>query len=252
LREQVPVLINLLWRASATMLLALLFSFLITLDIARLSEELQSLRASRLNAFYEQAAQPVIRFAYVFGRSFQAQSAIACLTAILTMIGMVLLGIPSVAMLALIVFVCSFIPVLGVFISTVPIMLVALNSSGMKGAISAVVLVLIIHTIQAYLLNPIIYGKHLKLNPVLVLIILFVGHHAFGVWGMLLGVPVAYYFIHDVFGVPVWSERVVSPLPAKPLGSMTQTNEDGEAGKNTMARTKKDVKATSMKASSKE
>jgi predicted PurR-regulated permease PerM len=42
----------------------------------------------------------------------------------------------------------------------------------------------------------------MKLNPVLALIILYVGYHAFGLWGMLLGVPVARYFIHDVLGVP--------------------------------------------------
>jgi predicted PurR-regulated permease PerM len=59
-----------------------------------------------------------------------------------------------------------------------------------------------IHAFEAYLLNPLIYGKHLKLNPVLTLIILYVGYHAFGFWGLLLGVPLARYFIHDVLGVP--------------------------------------------------
>lgn len=229
LREQVPVLIKLLWKASGTALLALLFSFLITLDISRLSQELKSLRASRLHEFYEQAAQPVVRFAYVLGRSFQAQSAIACANAILTMTGLLLLGIPSVVMLSLIIFVCSFIPVLGVFISTIPIVLVALNSGGLSKAVVAIVLVMVIHAVEAYFLNPLIYGKHLKLNPVLVLIILFVGHHAFGVWGMLLGVPVAYYFIHDVFGVPVWGERVLS-TPAHPLGGMPRTGSAEQPG----------------------
>ena len=36
----------------------------------------------------------------------------------------------------------------------------------------------------------------------LTLIILFVGYHAIGLWGVLLGVPVARYIIHDVLGVP--------------------------------------------------
>jgi predicted PurR-regulated permease PerM len=63
-------------------------------------------------------------------------------------------------------------------------------------------MIIIIHAIEAYVLNPLVYGRHLKLNPVLTLIILFVAYHAFGLWGMLLGVPVARYFIHDVLGVP--------------------------------------------------
>ena len=49
---------------------------------------------------------------------------------VLTLIGLLLLDIPLVAMLSVIVFVCSFIPVLGVFISTMPIVLVALNAGG--------------------------------------------------------------------------------------------------------------------------
>jgi predicted PurR-regulated permease PerM len=86
-------------------------------------------------------------------------------------------------------------------------------------SLAAIGLVIVIHAIEAYLLNPIIYGRHLKLNPVLTLIILYVGYHAFGLWGMLLGVPVARYFIHDVIGVP-FRERGRLPrrpqLPADP------------------------------------
>ncbi len=43
---------------------------------------------------------------------------------------------------------------------------------------------------------------NISIYPVLTLIILYVAYHAFGLWGMLLGVPVARYFIHDVLGVP--------------------------------------------------
>jgi predicted PurR-regulated permease PerM len=110
-------------------------------------------------------------------------------------------------MLSVIVFVCSFVPVLGVLISTVPLVLVALNAGGPSLALAAIALVIVAHTVEAYLLNPMIYGKHLNLNPVLTLIILYVAYHAFGLWGMLLGVPVARYFIHDVFGVPFRDRR---------------------------------------------
>ncbi|MEZ5584575.1 MAG: hypothetical protein R3F37_19045 [Candidatus Competibacteraceae bacterium] len=33
------------------------------------------------------------------------------------------------------------------------------------------------------------------------IIILFVGYHSFGIWGMVLGLPVTLYVLHDVFGV---------------------------------------------------
>lgn len=210
LTDAMPGIIRMMWSGSATVLLALFFSFLISLDISRLGQELSNLRVSRLRDFYEEVAQPVVRFAYVVGRAIQAQGMIAVVNTVLTLIGLMILGVPSLAVLSMIVFLCSFIPVLGVFISTTPIVLVALNAGGLNLAVLSVAMVVAVHAVEAYLLNPMIYGKHLKLNPVLVLIILFIGHHAFGVWGMLLGVPVAHYFIHDVFGVPIWSERRLS------------------------------------------
>lgn len=210
-REELPKLINHLYQATGTMLLALLFSFLILFDSVRLGDLMKSLHDSRLRDFYQETAQPVVRFAYVVGRAIQAQAMIACVNTFLTMIGLIILGIPSVALLSLIVFVCSFIPVLGVIISTAPMVLVALNTGGLMLAIAVVGLIAVIHIIEAYGLNPLIYGKHLKLNPVLVLIILLVAYHSFGLWGMILGAPVAYYFIHDVFGVPLWDERRLEP-----------------------------------------
>lgn len=194
----------------STIFLSLLFAFLIVLDLTRLREEIRKLGRSRLHDFYEQSAEPVVRFAAVIARSFRAQAVIACVNTVLTLIGFLALGLPKVALLSIIVFFFSFVPVLGVFISTAPATLVALNSGGYSLAVKVVVFVVVIHMIEAYILNPLIYGQHLKLNPVVVLIILYVGHHFFGVWGMLLGVPVAYYFIHYVFQVP--EEPVAVPL----------------------------------------
>ena len=205
IREYAPHAINLLYEAAVTTLLALLFSFLILIDRDRLVSQIRGLRASRLQDFYEEAAQPVVRFAYVVGRSIQAQALIALVNTALTATGLAFLGVPSLTVLSLIVFVCGFIPVLGTFISTTPIVLVALNAGGLEKAAAVVVLVSVVHLIEAYLLNPQIFGRHLNLNPVLVLIILFVGYHAFGIWGMVLGVPVTLYVLHDVFGVPMAS-----------------------------------------------
>jgi len=200
-RQYAPTVTVMLYRATATTLLGLLFSFLILIDLNRIKSGISRLRNSRVGDFYEEAAPPIARFGILLGRAIEAQAAIAVINTVLTLIGMLLLGLPPVAMLSVIVFVCSFVPVLGVLISTTPIVLVALNTGGPMLSLAAIGLVIVIHAIEAYLLNPIIYGKHLKLNPVLTLIILYVGYHAFGLWGMLLGVPVARYFIHDVFGV---------------------------------------------------
>lgn len=211
-RQYAPAVTVMLYRATATTLFALLFSFLILIDLNRIKAAIGRLRTSRLGDFYEEAAPPIARFGTLLGRTIEAQAAIAVINTVLTLVGLLILDIPLVAMLSVIVFICSFVPVLGVFISTTPIVLVALNAGGPALSLAAIGLVVVIHAVEAYVLNPIIYGKHLKLNPVFTLIILYVGYHAFGLWGMLLGVPVARYFIHDVIGVPFL--RKPRPQPA--------------------------------------
>ena len=187
-------------------MLALLFSFLIVLDLPKLSRGVQDLRNTRLQFIYEEVAGTITRFATVMGRAFEAQIVIALLNTLLTAIGIYILGIgENVAFLSVIVFLCSFIPVAGVFISSVPICLLALQGSGLQGLFLSIGLITVIHMIEAYILNPRIYGHHLRINPVLVLIILTIGGKLFHVWGLILGVPVCTY----VFGHAIrMSERV--------------------------------------------
>jgi predicted PurR-regulated permease PerM len=210
-RDYAPAVINMLYRATATTVLALLFSFLILIDLKRFGRGIEELRNSRVGDFYVEAAEPIARFGMVLGRAIEAQAVIAVANTALTLVVMLVLGIPLVAMLSVIVFACSFLPVVGVVASTVPIALVALNAGGPGLSFTVVWVLVVLHAAEAYLLNPWIYGRHLKLNPVLTLIILYVAYHAFGLWGMLLGVPVARYFIHDVLGVPL---RDASAAPA--------------------------------------
>jgi predicted PurR-regulated permease PerM len=128
------------------------------------------------------------------GRALEAQLFIALLNTAFTVVGLYFLGIGGKsAFLALIVFLCSFIPVAGVFISSVPICLVALQEAGISMMFLAILMITVIHMIEAYILNPKIYGAHLRMNPVIVLIILTIGGKLFGVWGLVLGVPVCTY-----------------------------------------------------------
>jgi len=44
-------------------------------------------------------------------------------------------------------------------------------------------------------LNPKITGNVLHVHPILVLVLLLVGERFFGIWGMVVGVPIGYYVI---------------------------------------------------------
>jgi len=65
--------------------------------------------------------------------------------------------------------------------------------------LASIAMILIVHGVETYILNPRIYGHHMRMNPVLVLIVLTVFGKLFGVWGFLLGIPlVNYVFRHAI------------------------------------------------------
>ncbi|MBI4776301.1 MAG: AI-2E family transporter [Deltaproteobacteria bacterium] len=173
--------------------LGTLFSFFILFDLPNLSTRTQSLEHTRFRAIYEETAESVVQFAMVVGAAFQAQILIAAFNTALTALGLWLLGIEPVALLSIIVFFAGLIPVLGTFISSVPILLLAFNSQGWILALKAVGMIAVVHVVEAYILNPNIFSAVLKINPILTLIILYLGYSLFGIWGVLLGVPFSVY-----------------------------------------------------------
>ncbi|MFQ5506522.1 MAG: AI-2E family transporter [Planctomycetota bacterium] len=177
-------------------LLSLLFAFLIVRDLPKVSRGVESLQNTRLRVVYHEIGETVVRFGVVLGRFLEAQLVIAIINTILTSIGMFMLGIESIVFLSAFVFICSFIPVAGVFISTVPICVIALQGpTGPAMVLWVILMVSIVHIVEAYVLNPLIMGHHLRLNPVLVLAVLIIAHKLFGLWGLILGVPTVTYFL---------------------------------------------------------
>jgi len=184
---------------ASAFLLALLFSFLIVLDLPRLSASVCSLESSKLGFVYREVAGSIRDFAMVLGKALEAQFVIALVNSLLTAIGVSLLGLGSaMAFLTVIVFLCSFIPVLGVFISSVPICLIALQNSGLTTMLLAIAMITVIHLLEGYVLNPRIYGSYMRINPVIVLVILTIGAKLFHIWGLVLGVPICTYIFGHV------------------------------------------------------
>lgn len=184
----------------SSFLLALLFSFLILLDLERLRFSIAGLRNTKLQFVYDEVAEGMYDFGQVLGRALGAQVVIALLNTIMTAGLILFLGLgDKLAFLSLVVFLCSFIPVAGVFISSIPICLILFQESGLQLMVFAALSIWVIHLMEAYVFNPRIFGKHLRINPVLVLIILTVSGKLFGVWGLILGVPIcSYIFGHAI------------------------------------------------------
>lgn len=193
------VFTNLLATGSS-FLLSLLFSFLIVLDLNRLTASVRDLSNTRVAFIYNEVASTIRNFSAVVGSALIAQLFIAILNTVLTGIGIHILGLQQhLAFFSIIVFLCSFIPVAGVFISSAPICLLALEQGGINLVLFSIILIWVIHLVEAYILNPHIYGNKLRVNPVLVLIILTGAGKLFGIWGLVLGLPVCtYIFGHAI------------------------------------------------------
>ena len=179
-------------------LLSLLFSFLIVLDLPNLKRGAKSLRDTRLRFVYDEVADNLVRFGMTMGRAFEAQFLVAAVNTVLTAVGLWMIHLRGeLAFVSLIVFLCGFIPIAGVFISSIPICLLALASGGMSRLLLVILLITVVHAVESYILNPRILGSHMKLNPVVVMILMTVSGKLFGVWGLVLCLPVTTYIFQD-------------------------------------------------------
>ncbi len=67
-------------------------------------------------------------------------------------------------------------------------------------AAKAAAAVTIVHLIEANVFSPYLLSKAADLHPIGILLALAVGEHFFGMWGLIVGVPVAAFLGHLVGG----------------------------------------------------
>ncbi len=119
----------------------------------------------------------------------RGQLIICLVNGVLTFIGFYFFIREYAVVLAIFAGVMSLVPIFGTIISSVPAILVALSIS-FGHALGVLSWILIIHMIEAYMLNPNIIGRQARIHPVLVVFVLIAGEHLYGMKGILLAVPV--------------------------------------------------------------
>ena len=146
------------------------------------------------------------------GRYVVGQASLAAINGVLTLILMLIIGAPMPALLALIAFIGSMIPMVGTLSAAIVISLICLLASPLT-AIVAGIWYLIYMQIEAYILSPRIMNKAVSIPGALV-VIAAVGGAAIGqVLGALVAVPVAASILIIVQKVvfPAQDEKVVDP-----------------------------------------
>ncbi len=119
----------------------------------------------------------------------RGQLVICVVNGVLSAIGLWFIGVHYWPILAVIATLLSIIPIFGAILSSVPAVIVALQQ-GLGTALLVLGWIIVIHQIEANLLNPKIMGDAAKVHPVLVVFSLIAGEHFFGILGALLAVPV--------------------------------------------------------------
>lgn len=179
---------------------ALLLSFFLSIDLPNIQRRIRTLRTTWLGAAYDEIAPGLLQLAHLIGKAFFAQGVIAFCNSVLTFIGLKIIGVEHETFLSLVVFVCCFVPVIGVIISSIPLLLVALiqPGGGIMLALETLLIIMMIQLLETMVLSPRIVGKIMEVHPVVLIAVLPIAQYFFGVWGLVLGTPVTVYVISSV------------------------------------------------------
>jgi predicted PurR-regulated permease PerM len=175
----------------ARLILVLMVAAFILIDLQRIRGFIRSLVPESYRTDYDHIARGIDR-----GLSgvVRGQLVICLINGVLTYVGLWLFKVKYPLLLAGIASVMSLVPIFGSIMSSLPIVAIAIVSSGRFDLIQGVKVtgwIALIHLLEANFLNPKIMGDAAKIHPVVVVFALIAGEQSYGLVGALFAVPVA-------------------------------------------------------------
>lgn len=181
-------------------LIALLLSFLILVEKNTIYEFGLNVKKSNVSFIYDYLITYGGGFCKTFGKVMKVQVTIAFINSLLSMIILAVLGFPAIGGLGIMIFCLGLIPVAGVVISFIPLSVIGFSIGGVKAVVEVVALIVGIHMVETYILNPKLMSQKTRLPVSFVFIILVVAEHYLGIWGLLIGIPV-FIFLMTAFEI---------------------------------------------------
>ncbi|MEG0918617.1 MAG: AI-2E family transporter [Anaerovoracaceae bacterium] len=136
----------------------------------------------------------------------------ALVVAILSSVGLSILGLDFAVFIGIFAGVANVIPYFGPVLGMVPAFIIGLISEGPLQGIIAVVILLVVQQIDCNLIYPRVVGSSTGLKPLFVLLAVSIAGHYGGILGMLIAVPVA--GIIQIFVVK-WAQKREVKVNAK-------------------------------------
>lgn len=132
-----------------------------------------------------------------------------------------IIGVPAALLLAVLTALFDLIPVLGIFLTVIPMVLLALTVST-TAAIATIVFNAVYNVFENYYLAPKVYGKEMQLSSLAVILAFAVGAELAGVIGALIALPIAavYPAVENI-----WLAERLAPEVARDHRRIEQTGE---------------------------
>jgi predicted PurR-regulated permease PerM len=150
-----------------------------------------------------------------------------------TVVGLaaLLLGVPLVAPIAIVTFVTSYIPYFGAFFAGAFAVVIALGANGLSVALAMLAVTLLANNSLQKILEPVAFGRALRLHPLVILLVTTAGTLLFGVLGATLAAPVTAVALRTIgllrnaglFGMPATPPAAAATAP--PADAARETSE---------------------------
>ncbi|MBS3994236.1 MAG: AI-2E family transporter [Alkaliphilus sp.] len=124
----------------------------------------------------------------LLSKFIRGQLVVASCVGILCMIALFIIRVDFAILIGMIAGISNIIPYIGPIIGAIPGVIIALLDEPSK-AIWVLIAFIIIQQFESAVLSPKIVGESVGLNPIIIIITLFLGNELYGVAGMIFGVP---------------------------------------------------------------
>ncbi|MFC6274576.1 AI-2E family transporter [Levilactobacillus tangyuanensis] len=118
----------------------------------------------------------------------RGQLVVAFIVAILFYIGFLIVGLRFALLLGIVAGVLNLIPYLGSFLAMIPAVVVAAFVSPWM-LVKVLIVFIVEQTLEGRVISPLVLGSSLKIHPLTIIFILLIAGKAFGVLGVVLGIP---------------------------------------------------------------
>lgn len=119
----------------------------------------------------------------------RGQITVAVIVAIMFIIFFKIIGLRYAVTLGISAGVLNLVPYLGSFLAMIPALVLGLIA-GPVMLLKVIIVFIVEQTIEGRFVSPLILGSQLNIHPITILFVLLTSGSMFGIWGVLLGIPI--------------------------------------------------------------